>query len=451
MSENKDQEKGKLVSMDAEKAKRTPKVKIEIELLHKALLDAMMFSPLSLLPKFPRHFITIKASDGTKIVAEIQPDDELRIVTEEVVSDAVVKYGHSLGASRNVKYLVSSQTAAQISATWKALSHPIEMPKLVRFRSEHGTCLRRVPFDAIGGGIRPHPTWNKLLGRMSNAKAFKAFIGAMFVEGSYEQSYLWIHGYGGEGKGAIGRFLGDLFGASYCAFQSAKHNDFWLYNLLDKRCVVFTDLGNQSFVTDGRFKSLTGGDAQFIDRKHKPAFFAKLPCRFVFLSNERPSLSTEHADMRRVIYCTLAPPAADEVTHAAFEAALWEEGAGFIGSCLETYAELCPTHGPIPTDMTEAVNIAEENESWMEEVVRRYFNIPNTLGGSEYTTKGCDMVSFERRIKINSNAKRRSFHDFIARRYAVKGDRDGEGRRYWAGIALKPQWRAEVDNDEFNM
>jgi hypothetical protein len=133
------------------------------------------------------------------------------------------------------------------------------------------------------------------------------------------------------------------------------------------------DCGNFKFPSAGLFKTLTGGDPITIEKKGQQAYTALLNCKFLFTSNELPSLSSEKSDKRRAIFCRMAD--GDRVVWSAdFEDRLWAEGGAFLWHCLERYRALCPNHGPIPVDnkdLAEWVSILEEPfeqvfETWFE-------------------------------------------------------------------------------------
>ena len=150
------------------------------------------------------------------------------------------------------------------------------------------------------------PTWDLIISRMSNADAFTAWVGSLFDETSYQQQYVWLHGKGNEGKGCINRFLMRVFGPAYCAKQPKERGDkFWTHDLLGKRLVVFPDCNDSAFVASGLFKSMTGGDPIPVEAKGEMAYTTRLAAKYLIISNERPDLSSETADRRRIIYCEM--------------------------------------------------------------------------------------------------------------------------------------------------
>ena len=153
---------------------------------------------------------------------------------------------------------------------------------------------------------------------------------------SYMQQYVWLHGKGNEGKGSLNRFLQRVFGPAYCSKQPNESGDkFWTHELLGKRLVVFPDCNDQKFVTSGLFKSMTGGDPVAVEAKGEMSYTTRLNAKYLVLSNEKPQISSEKADKRRIIYCEIAPR--EDLIDLNFEARLWDEGGAFLGKCWSLY------------------------------------------------------------------------------------------------------------------
>ena len=98
------------------------------------------------------------------------------------------------------------------------------------------------------------------------------------------------------GKGTIARMLRAMVGPTNVAnptFASLSTN-FGLAPLIGKPAAIITD-ARLSAKTDAsvlieRLLSISGEDAQTIDRKHMQALTVKLPTRFTIISNEQPRL-----------------------------------------------------------------------------------------------------------------------------------------------------------------
>ncbi len=99
------------------------------------------------------------------------------------------------------------------------------------------------------------------------------------------------------GKGTIGRILSALVGQSAVVSPTlaSLESNFGLAPLIGKRIAVVSDarLGGRADqqVIAERLLSISGEDAQTIDRKHIAAWTGRLPTRFFIMSNELPRLA----------------------------------------------------------------------------------------------------------------------------------------------------------------
>jgi phage/plasmid-associated DNA primase len=266
---------------------------------------------------------------------------------------------------------------------------------------------------------------------MSNRDAFKAFLGSLLFENAKQHQYLWCHGLGSDGKGAINRFLKQVFGRSYRSKQPPAPGDkFWTHGLLGSRLVVFPDCNAQTFTSSGLFKSLSGGDPVDVEAKGLMSFTAVLDCKFIFLSNEKPVISSERADMRRIIYCEFEPEGAPE--ERGFEDRLWDEGGVFLTDCVKTYARLCPDHAKIPCDTTEITDWVSVVEERFELLFQARFKLPHedyrkTSGLVDLTTSQFELVTIKPEVMqsilmelVPDKKEQREFRSWMTRVHGVQ-------------------------------
>lgn len=379
---------------------------------------------------FTERLAVVRMTGGSRIMHVYGGDREIKIPSPDDAVHIILKYCHSMAAV-NDKFLIDSKEAETILSTFTKMSKPIEQPGVVGFKSTPGLVYRRVPFDPKPGLT---PTWESLVDRMSNQRAFMSFIGSMFMQESHDQQYIWIYGEGGDGKGAIGRWMEKIFQNGYYS-TAAVNSKFWLWDLLGKRCVIFSDWTDQAFVTRGLFKSMSGGDPQRIEGKFRDSMTVKLKCKYIFFSNERPAVTDSSSDMRRLIYCKIKPIAEDKKEHQAFEEKLWAESSAFLYECLKIYSEDCPENGPIPFCPNEALELAEENRSHWQGVFDEYF----VEGGM---TSAAEMANFSERRRLN-RAERSEWKDFLVSKMGAtyKTVRiSGKPVKYYVGINLHRDW-----------
>lgn len=143
----------------------------------------------------------------------------------------------------------------------------------------------------------------------------------------------------------------------------SKDDKFWTSGLLGKRLVVFGDCNNYGFPISGLFKSLTGGDLIRVEEKGRPSTTVELGCKFLFLSNDTPLLSSQKSDMRRAIFCKMQPIPKEKDIGPNYEDYLWYEAPHILEKCLDIYlTDTFTTGGRIVADMSEVEAIASENE-----------------------------------------------------------------------------------------
>lgn len=314
------------------------------------------------------HYRVIEPSPGARLIIE---EIEGQVLVERPIEYLANQLIGWMTEQRVPEWFLTFRKAKEVAEIWRALCAVTHMREIksIRWADEQGLTWQRLPWSRQNGVA---PTWEKLLSRMSNAGAFVAWIGSLFYEESSLHNYVWLHGNGGDGKGAINRFLQRVFGRAYRSKQPpGQENRFWAYDLLGARLVVFPDCQDGGFVSRGLFKSLTGGDPICLEAKGQMSFTASLSAKYLILSNEKPLISSEIADMRRIIYCELEAGEYDP----EFEDKLWKEGGIFLAECIEAYQVLCPRHEPIKGETDQIREWVSTVEEPFEVVFAKYFKL----------------------------------------------------------------------------
>lgn len=314
--------------------------------------------PTSNLPPFPRRYFAHETSPGIRLyLRETEEKDVVEYVHELCLANEILRWLATDVAACCKGYHFEHRHAVEAAKYWRGFTAPIGKIKSVCWLHDEGLTFRRLPW------IKDHkttPVFTEMFSRISNARALKAFIGSLFFEESDMQQYVWLSGQGQNGKGALSRFLHSVFANAYSSQIPPQPTDrFWTSMIMGKRLVVFPDCNNQSFVTSGLFKSLTGGDPVRIEQKNQPAGTTIMSAKYLFLSNERPALSSEKADQRRIIYCEMG--AVPNKPDPKYQEKLWAEGGSFLSECIKIYQRMCEDRGPI-----EAQN--EDLEDWISTV-----------------------------------------------------------------------------------
>lgn len=241
--------------------------------------------------------------------------------------------------------------------------------------SDPSYSFARAEFDLMPEK-HPCPTFDQLMRNFSNAFALRCFVGSLLIDDSDRQQYVWMHGDGGDGKGSFIRAIAPLFGKAFFSSTTTPRidNNFWTFNLIGKRLVVFPECDEKGFPASGYFKSLCGDDTVLIEPKGKQAYNKEVRCKYVFLSNDLPKITTSTADQRRIILCKAQNQEGFE-WQPSFEDNLRKELPAFISNCVLDYEQACPNHGPIPAQRDEAYELGMQTEEIYELFLEQHFEL----------------------------------------------------------------------------
>ncbi len=369
---------GKLTQINEARKKKKSKgegiPKLKTGEIYRALADVIKRVPYTMLPPFPKRYEVIEPELGARLPLLVADDESVTLARLGALANDILAYCETSLAGRP-DFALTPRQARDAAEYYLMTGAPIppEEVKAVRWLDEPGLTYRRMPWVRQRGSA---PTWEGLIGRMSNAEAVLAWLGSLFYEESSLHSYVWLYGVGGDGKGSINRFLSKVFGTSYRSKQPPGNGQFadkfWTYGLLGARLVVLPDCDDFTFVSKGLFKSLTGGDPVDLQAKGQMSFTARLNAKYLIISNEKPSVSSEKADMRRIIYSELRTA---EAFDPDFEAKLWEEGGAFLSACVDRYVDGYPNHGPIQSDGEEIAEWVATLEEPFEVVLHRWLRL----------------------------------------------------------------------------
>ncbi len=419
------------------KSKAPAKAKKKMSDVYLAISNAMRGVTIDSVPAFPIQFHIIEPSPGTRLIAQETEPQVLHYVSEKAVTQAILQYAHNLYLPRTGDGVGFEQRHANdCMKFWRDIVEPIAEPHMVSWPDDDGYTLRRLPWPME---IGPTPLFDELMERTSNSDALRSFIGSLFFQQSDLQQYVWIFGMGQNGKGALSRFLRKALNGAYTAQMVPSPNDkFWTSGLIGARLVVFPDCNNKSFVASGLFKSLTGGDPVKIEQKGQQPYTTELKAKYMFLSNERPHLSSEKADTRRAIYCEMDMIQCDP--RPDYEDELWAEGGRFLAKCFSTYQRSCPDHGQIFTtgsdeNLKDWISTLEED---FEVAVQKHFVVD--------LRKSCSPGDFQKKLDNvwkNDRKTHMEFRSWLERQYGIRKKSvrnvDGSGvTKIYSGIDVVP-------------
>ncbi len=348
-----------------------------------------------------------------KIILKEVEDGEVTIVAPDVARDLVMNFIHSTRFALGTDKLTAKHMN-EIVTEFCAIAPPIPEPAMVLQKNEPGLTYRRLPFD-----IEPDPTMERcplfceMMNRTSNNEALVQWIGSLFDPDADMQQYVWLYGEGQNGKSTLGRVLHRILGpgARYTDPPKKSH-DFWLYDLIGKRLVVYGDCDDERFVTHGTFKSMTGGDPVRANVKFAPALQVVMKAKHLFFSNKKPGISSSMADQRRIILCEMMP--IEGAADPTYEHRLWLEAPYILGECRRLYQENCGPGRRIACDQSAAKELAMENDVRFETIFSCRFS---KIEGARLAGNVVQRILREEGIKDGREINK--FKDFIRVNHGV--------------------------------
>lgn len=414
--------------------KPAAKPKISKVTIYEFYLRAIMGEPPFRWGKFP-YTVRVMREDGINVFIKIEDGDLCSVLRPEHLAEEIHRYirNHLLGwdaahlQERDIK---------QLLAYVKANLPVIENIAPVRFLDEPGYCFVRLPFPS--GVTGETPCLDKIGAHTSNWQALMAFVGSLFFAESDMQTYVWCHGDGMNGKGAVMSVLEKAFGPSFRALEEWGRegpSKFWTTQLVGARVGVFDDVNRGDFVGHGLWKKLTGNAPITVEYKFGQSFTTRHKCKMFITSQEKPAVKSIKADLRRLIVCHFGLQVAANEVDGQFYEKCWQEAGAWFTKCIEIYRTLCPTHKAIPFDQGEAEDIAIGNESHIDGLIESMFTIDHRVS----STRALIAKVMQNQIK---DAKTRSAvksalqsSKYRAMGVKLSSDRvDGKLRAIWRGI-----------------
>jgi hypothetical protein len=405
----------------------------------------------------PGRYGIAKLKGQAKILVEIDPEfDVLTPTDKEEVADCFMRYSKNKGGMAPL----DPEHANKAVRFWRANTKPIEADAIapVRELTEKGYCWHRLPFDFKP---MPTPTFDELFSRVENGLAVKEWIGALLDPKAERQHYVWFHGPGGQGKGALSRCLSKVFGPSYRSeiTPNEKHPDrFWTYGLIGSRLVVFPDCKDPNFPATGLGKSLTGGDPIRVEEKGGKVATAELACMLMFMSQEKPQISSEKSDTRRIIYAQVKGLDANvkPIPEADYDASLWREAPGFLAECQRLYQAMKKRGTGYALDAEALAELVAENEMPLEAFFDTYFEIDNTYTEVERERPCVLARDFQTILKVGGrwtwSGQQAHFLSWLKRKHGLSSKivKLGEGKteRRYIGVKLTRQGQALAMREE---
>jgi hypothetical protein len=324
-------------------------------------------------PEFTRRFHYVVDHAGRKAILEETAGGIVVYRDRGIVADAIYNYcwddiGFVYGAQ------VDAEQAAKGCSAWLASTPPLPArPAAFLEKSQKGLTFKRLTFDAPpADSLTLPPMFERLMDRTSDPEAICAYIGSLFYPEADRQQYLYLYGEGGDGKGALMRFLHGIFGDAAASLTPPTRfgDKFWNFNVYGKRLGLFYDCEDWNWFGSSHFKSLTGGDPILFEEKGRMGFTDTPSLKFIAASNAKPNISSQASDLRRLIFASFKP-LPDGERDVGFEKKLAAEAEAIISVCKAMYLRRCPDHQAI--DAAQAKDVAWEAESQYIDIFNSHF------------------------------------------------------------------------------
>lgn len=322
------------------------------------------------LPPWPHKFHVCEPKPGIKELVAENDNKVVCYVNNKALVSAILSFFNSCGKR---KLYLTYRESQEVANMWIGMQTPIPEPKSISFKSDDILAFHRLDFDLPEAKFDTPPLFEEFLSRCSNSLALCSFIGSLFDPKADRQQYLYLHGQGQNGKGALTYLLRSILGPScHTDFvpSPSRINNFWTYSFLGKRLVIFPECDQPDFPSSGFFKTLTGGDSIRLEKKNSDAYSAELNCKFMFLSNEELAISGGMADQRRAIFCHVGP--INKKPDPKYYENLLKESPEIIRNCIDLYQKDCPNHGPIPVEESADAQASVVDEKYIS-LFDKYF------------------------------------------------------------------------------
>lgn len=331
---------------------------------------------------------------------------------------------------KNFGQLLQSRTLKSYADTWTFNGRTIKTEPLpMAFDDDPRLAYNRIAAKPVPGDC---PVFDEICARTTNSEAMKAYIWSIIQPESYRQQYLWLHGDGNNSKSSLINMINTIVGEDACINIVSNPTDtrFFTSKLFGRRLASFPDSNTRAFVTTGIFKALTGDDTMEVEFKNQNSFSAKNIIKFIFSSNRLPDITSQVADIRRIILCEMDVFSGPSIGN--YQELLNAEIPQILHKCKISYDTITKNHGPIKCDVSRARELAEAYDDPFKAVFENFFDADPESRLKRHQVR--DIVKKD----IKGNHKWSQFKDFLKGEYNIEESRDAEDRiHYFNGISLK--------------
>lgn len=221
---------------------------------------------------------------------------------------------------------------------------------------------QRMPFDPNPNAQIP-PAYMEYISRigMKMGESYMMWWGLHFFPHFPRDQYLFCHGSGGDGKSSVAAAIRSVFRQDYVVELNSTmlKGNHSTAALEDAGLLFFNEDNSSSFMSTSLFKTITGDESITVDPKYKEHRRIKLKCRVCINSNNKPTVTGQEADYRRLIYVPITARTTKGI-EADYRERLKRETPEFLQACYELarkWVEAHPNAGliEVPGEMRASV------------------------------------------------------------------------------------------------
>ena len=383
------------------------------------------------IPEYQLHLASLILTGTFKVAihgGQVFPlqvtDAEHKVVAPTFEGDADRLLARML--SRTIKskmgLVVGAKLAKDMVEVWLNHADTIPMPKPMAKPEEDIWCFHRANHEPDSSVAINR--WLNILNRMSDAKAFAAWVWGVYSCEYKGRQVLWLHGkHGEDGKSLITQLIAsELFGPAHNAISNASlgasEKRFLASYFENASLVIYPDASNRRCLMSETFKTVAsaGSDPVLIERKGKQAYTSYLKARMWVCSNFAPEITNDNYILSRLLYIDIDKM--DEKPDPKVRDDLKAELPGFLHYAKQAYEERCPDNYKIVSIDDTETRVKRMAEDFFEEY-EVIFNKYWEFCGQDEFVDAAKVRDITRKEGLTSNHDHKNFITWLTEKRGV--------------------------------
>ena len=379
------------------------------------------------------HPLLMKMKDYHSCLMYVNPETKEVVFTKEQdFKREIIRHG----LKNNIQ--IDGPRAQRVIDLWSGMIDPVseEDVKLLAFHDDKSFCFKRLE-SFIDIDMVDTPIFDEFLSRVKGKDEFMAFIGSVFDEESDRSQYCWMYGEGEASKGSVLDALQNYLGSAYQAslIPNANTERWYTATILGKRLITFSDFENTTWVKRDFFKALTGDDYHYVEKKGVDGYNAKIIGKFLFMSNKKPAISNNRAELRRNIFCEVEPYNGPEIGKKELQRRLNKEVHAFVYKCMKAYE---PHRGRRIKISSQVEELRRDLIADGEEIYAAVFD-QNFHADENAKTKASMVAKILKEQGIRYSHDVSNFKQYCTDHHDIRVKRTKEGNMYFGmGLGMRP-------------